>query len=621
MAGAAILSERARVLCLAGYAIATFAAFPHPLAGRVVDLGWLFAWVAPGLLVLGLEGRSTAQAAREGWLAGLSAHGLVLHWIFVVTVTYGHAPAVVGVLAPLILAGYMAAFTAAFAVGWAALARAGLAGPFAAAILWTATDHARSFVLTGFPWATIGYAQHQNPALLGIVQWTGVYGLSFVSVLGSTALALAWRRRRAGQPVGRSPIAALSTAAAVGVVGWLAPDPSPGPDAPTLRIAALQGNIGQGDKWSREWADRTLGYYEELARRAAEQGARLAVWPETAAPGALAIDSSMRDRVVRLAQETRTAQVVGSVGVERDFDGGTPRFYDSAFVLTPGGEFTHRYDKSHLVPFGEYVPFRGLIGRLASAVARGIANNDVSAGPGPYAVEISVSSLWGENAGEAPALSSADSGGESAGEAPALDPAASGGGSAGEAPAVDPTASGDLRLGGSPPDPPDPAEPTAGASPAFSRIKMAIPICYELLFPDLVRRFVKDGGRVLLAITNDAWYGKSGAPHQFLAITTLRSAETGAWTVRAANTGVTAVIDGRGRVRARTEVFERDLIVMDVPLLPEPGTTDWRPTFYVRHGDVFAWSCWALAALALGWTRWGGRAATADSDGGARHLG
>jgi apolipoprotein N-acyltransferase len=117
-----------------------------------------------------------------------------------------------------------------------------------------------------------------------------------------------------------------------------------------------------------------------------------------------------------------------------------------------------------------------------------------------------------------------------------------------------------------------------------------------LVFPDLVRRFVRDGAEILLAITNDAWYGRTGAPYQFLAITALRSAETRVWTARAANTGVSAIIDERGRVRARTRIFERGLLVHDVPLRPPP----LGGSFYARHGDVFAWACW-LGVAGLAW--------------------
>ena len=104
---------------------------------------------------------------------------------------------------------------------------------------------------------------------------------------------------------------------------------------------------------------------------------------------------------------------------------------------------------------------------------------------------------------------------------------------------------------------------------------------------------------MLLAITNDAWYGRTGAPYQFLAMTALRSAEARVWTARAANTGVSAIIDARGRVRERTRIFERDWLVADVPVRPE----GMGGTFYTRHGDVFAWSCWLIAAVGI----WRGR--------------
>ena len=107
---------------------------------------------------------------------------------------------------------------------------------------------------------------------------------------------------------------------------------------------------------------------------------------------------------------------------------------------------------------------------------------------------------------------------------------------------------------------------------------------------------VRPQPELMLAITNDAWYGRTGAPYQFLAITALRSAETRLWTARAANTGVSAFIDGRGRVRARTRIFEPGYLVADVPLHPSPEEA----SFYVRHGDVFAIACAILTAVALG---------------------
>jgi apolipoprotein N-acyltransferase len=163
-----------RAALLGCYALATFLAFPHPVWGTVVDLGWLATWLAPLFLILALRGVAPRRAFGLGFLGGLVAHSAVLHWIYVVTVTYGHAPPVVGLFAPILLAAYIAGFTALFGMAVAWFERRGLASPFATAAVWTALDHLRSFALTGFPWATLGYTQHQNLALMPLVAWTGV---------------------------------------------------------------------------------------------------------------------------------------------------------------------------------------------------------------------------------------------------------------------------------------------------------------------------------------------------------------------------------------------------------------------------------------------------------------
>ena len=182
-----------------------------------------------------------------------------------------------------------------------------------------------------------------------------------------------------------------------------------------------------------------------------------------------------------------------------------------------------RYDKSHLVPFGEYVPFRALLGR------------------------------------------------------------------------VDPCGR-DRRRGARRERGPGAAR---GATPSGARgepdVHAGVPICYELLFPDLVRRFAGSGAQVLLAITNDAWYGRTGAPHQFLAITALRSAETGTWTARAANTGVSALIDARGHGAGADADLRARLCWWATCRCATPSR---QPTFYARHGDVFAFACWAASARA-----------------------
>jgi apolipoprotein N-acyltransferase len=515
-------SPRARFALLAGYAVATFLSFPHPIAGRVVDLGFAVAWLGPALLLLGISGLRPRRAASRAFVASLFAHAAIVHWFYVVTVVYGHAPILVGVLAPFGIAAYIAASTAVFAAGVAVFARVGLGSPWTAALLYTALDHARSFVLSGFPWATLGYAQHENPALLALAPVTGVYGLSFVTVLAGAAGAElvrgGFRSRHA-----RSALTALAAVVLILAVGaWTGREPDES-DLPQVRIAVLQGNIDQGEKWDAGRAAEILARYEALAREAAARGAEWIVWPESAVPGLIDIDPELRRRLAELARETDATHILGVVGFRQPPGAPRPEFFDSVVVLDPTGGFGPRYHKSHLVPFGEYVPLRSLLGFFLEAIARGIAPDNVTPGPGPRALR------W---------------------------PA--------------PDAEGALL--------------TAGA-----------PICYELVFPDVVRRMVDDGAEVLLALTNDAWYGRTGAPYQFLAMTAMRSAELRVWTARAANTGVSAIIDSRGRVREQTAIFESGLLVADVPLRAAPRGG----SFYARHGDVFATACW-LGVFGLG---------------------
>lgn len=533
-------SPFARAAWLAAYALVTFLSFPHPVAGRVIDLGLVAGWIAPALLLVGLDGVRAGRAASWGFAAGLVAHALVLHWLYVVTVSYGHAPALVGVLAPFALGAYCALFVGLFAAVWGWLQERSLASPLAAAALWTAVEHGRTWVFTGFPWAMLGYSQHENPALLGLAAWTGVSGLSFTVFLGGASLACAVRSLAAGRGVGRPAAAGVAGVLALHGLGLAVRTPEDPPEAPTVRMAALQGNIDQGVKWSRAWRDRTLGIYEALTRDAAAQGARVILWPETALPGALEADARLADRIARLARETRATLVVGGVGVTVEA-GRIREYFDSAFVVDPSGAVRHRYDKTHLVPFGEFVPFRDLLGRVFRAVASGMTTGDVTPGPEPRSLVL---------AGE--------------------------GGPGGE-----------------------------------RGVRLGVPICYELIFPDLVRRFGRDGAGVLLGITNDAWYGKTGAPFQFFAITALRSAESGLWTVRAANTGVSGIIDARGAVREQTWIFERDAVVADVPILSTAGGR----TVYARHGDWVVWACWlGIAGLAVVGTVRRGRAAATKAE-------
>jgi apolipoprotein N-acyltransferase len=137
------------------------------------------------------------------------------------------------------------------------------------------------------------------------------------------------------------------------------------------------------------------------------------------------------------------------------------------------------------------------------------------------------------------------------------------------------------------------ADFTPGAEHVLGRVEghpVGATICYEAIFPDLVRGFAAGGAELLVNITNDAWYGRTSAPYQHLAMASFRAVENGKYLVRAANTGISAVVDPHGRVLESTPLFEPTVLVRDVPFVR--GTT-----FYARHGDVFAWSCFAIAMV------------------------
>ena len=425
-------------------------------------------------------------------------------------------PPALGPLAVGAVALYPTLLIAAFGGLAARLAGSGPLPPLAGAALWTALEYPRSFFLTGFPWALLGYTQHENAALLGLAPATGVYGLSFAVAAGGFALA-AWLRD--GLRPALPGFAAVALAHAPGALDLVRPHPPPpAAQAREIRVAVLQGNIDQGVKWSSAHVRRTLTIYRELTLRAVADGAELVVWPETAVPGVPETNPALDDWLRRLARESGAVLCVGAVGATAE--GIDVRYYDSAFLYPPDGAPPLRYDKSHLVPFGEYLPLRSIFGHAVNALARGSSPDDLTPGEAPEPLP--------------------------------------------------------LRLADG------------------SALPVGTPICYELLFPDLVRRFVGAGGELLLAMTNDAWYGRTGAPYQFLAITALRAAETGVWTARAANTGVSALIDPRGRVRQQLPLQEEGLLVGDVA--PRPAGA--RATWYVRHGDRFAQACWLGVAFA-----------------------
>ncbi|MBI4636664.1 MAG: apolipoprotein N-acyltransferase [Candidatus Rokubacteria bacterium] len=466
------------------------------------DQGWAaFAALVPLLAAVG--GVSWRRAGVLGFGAGFVFWVATIPWIAPTMVHYGGLPWPLAALVLAGLAGYLAVYWAAFC---ALLSRVPVSGgaPFvvAAASLWVALEFLRTYLFTGFPWNLVGYSQYRHLPLIQVAAVTGVYGVSFVVVAVNAAL---WRvvaadRRR------KEAFAAAATAAGVVVLAmasaWLPPRDA---GQPSRAVALVQGSIDQGVKWDPAYQDATLAVYRTLTVDAARQGAKLIVWPETALPF-LFDEDRRRAAVQSLARETDAYLLVGAPA--RRSDGRR----NSAFLVAPDGDLVGRYDKRHLVPFGEYVPLKRLL---------------------PF-VEVL------------------------------------GGG-----------AIGDFRSGG---------EATVFSTPLG---RLAVVICYEAIFPAEVRDFFLGGADVLVNITNDAWFGRSAAPVQHLAMAAFRAVENRAYLVRAANTGISAVVAPDGRIVQASGLFTREIV--SGTIAPRIGLS-----VYTRYGDVFAWATVAVV-LAVMW--------------------
>jgi apolipoprotein N-acyltransferase len=470
------------------------------------------AWVALAPLLVGLhESRGGLDAFRLGYITGAVSSLGIVYWTALVVVQYGglSLPVGIGVMGLLCLA--LALFPSLFAWMVGTWRRAfGPAALLLAPVGWVATEILRAHTLFNFSWCLLGYSQHANLPMIQIARFGAVYGVSFVVASVSAVLAYVVVETR---PRPRR-LAAVGTALMVALVMaygfWTLSRPVL--EAGRVRVGLVQAAVLQEEKWQPQKAWDNIDLHLDLTRRAAEQGARLVVWPESAVPFYFDRSPPLATQLQELVRQRGIYLIFGNDDREMR-DDRTERFWVGAKMLTPQGELGLRYHKIRLVPFGEYVPVQSVLtlgGRVTAKVVKQIA--DFSPGE-----EYSTGMVDGH------------------------------------------------RIG------------------TF--------ICYEAIFPDLVREFAARGADLLVNITNDAWYGRTSAPYQHMSMAAFRAVENGKYLVRAANTGITAVVDPRGRVLESTELFERTLLVRDVPFVP--GLT-----FYARHGDAFAWSCLALAVAA-----------------------
>ncbi len=349
------------------------AAFPKPGL-------WLFAWVGLVPLILAIRDAGPAAAFRAGFIAGLVHYLTLLYWVVITMRTYGFLPWWQCISLLVLLASYLSLYTGLFA---------GLLVRFCGRpahllllmpALWVALEYLRSFLLTGFPWGILGYSQFNRLHIIQISDMFGVFGISFLVVLGNAGVSLlllfaAKQPWRDGGVTGRGAIAALALPLiAVGATltyGGMRLDAVSGAmnQAASIRVAAVQGNIDQARKWDPAYQIGTTKKYISMTRSAARNHPDLVVWPETATPFYFGASQKLSRLVIDLVRQTGVSLLVGSPSVDETVDGG-PRYFNSAYLVAPDGRLEGRYDKVHLVPFGEYVPLKWLLSFVGKMVAQ-----------------------------------------------------------------------------------------------------------------------------------------------------------------------------------------------------------------------------------------------------------
>lgn len=325
------------------------------------------AWIALVPLLIALDGQRPWYAFQLGFVFGMVHYLGLVYWVTHAMHTYGQLSVVVSVAILFLLVAYLSLYGAVFACLTALTERRGFSLVIVAPLLWVGLEYIRSVLLTGFPWENISYTQYATLPIVQMSDITGSYGLSFYVVLVNSVLAHLVRGRQNVWDRKRTSRNAVLGLAAVSIVCWgygfyrLQDVRAKEEAAPKAGVAVIQGNIAQDLKWNPAMQRNTIEVYEGLSRDAAKDfKPDMIIWPETAVPYYFCEPNPLNPSVRRLGTELGTNLLVGAPSYETSGHDQV-RFHNSAYLLSSGGDVLGRYDKIHLVPFGEYVPARSLL--------------------------------------------------------------------------------------------------------------------------------------------------------------------------------------------------------------------------------------------------------------------
>jgi apolipoprotein N-acyltransferase len=437
-----------------------------------------------GLYLLLTKAENLKQSFWIGWSFGFAHHVVGLYWISNALLT---DPARFGWMIPFAISLIPAAL--AIYIGLVAVAFKRFFKPQIGivlfATLWVIGEWLRAHLFTGFPWNLIGYAWNITDSTMQIASVIGIYGLSYLLILAATAPVLLLQKKWA--------LPAICSLLIPLCMLWFGADrlQHANQKNTTLPIHIVQANISQNHKWDEARMADGLMLYLKLSRRA--PSGSVIVWPETAVPYFLHEDERIQKMIAQMIGSKTL--ITGSLRIQRlgedDFN-----LWNSLEVMQKG-EIAGFYNKSRLVPFGEYVPLRALL-PFVEKITHG--SKDFSRGEGATVTTVP--------------------------EVPSFEPL----------------------------------------------------ICYEVIYPDYSPKTGQ--ARWLINVTNDAWFGLSSGPHQHFEMARMRAVEQGLPIVRAANTGISGIVDAYGRVQLSLTLGEQGVID---GFLPPPSL---KTTTYSLYGDL-----------------------------------
>jgi len=339
---------------------------------------WM-AWFALVPLLTAIRGQNAKLSFQIGFAAGLVHFLTLVYWVAYTMRTYGYLPWPVCISVLVLLSAVLALYVAVFSAAVASLNLKPAAGILMIPVIWVATEYLRALLFTGFPWELLGHSQYRNLHIIQISDMFGVYGVSALIALVNTIIAFLIPHR-----IGKTPreniagkkftVAAVCATFLLFILTWaygewrLRTIDRQGKSSPAVLAAVVQGNVEQSVKWNPDFQAATVDKYLRLSKEIIGHRPDIVVWPETALPFYFGHNKPLTERVVRGLQKMKADFLIGSPAFSRQ--AGTVNYYNSAFLTDSNGRVHGKYDKAHLVPFGEYVPLKRWLPFLGKMVAQ-----------------------------------------------------------------------------------------------------------------------------------------------------------------------------------------------------------------------------------------------------------